>query len=82
MTTINDIKSWLEDGVEIGATHVIIICDGFSDTFYPIHVMPHEDVRALYREYNYHNLQFVEEVYSLSRNTEEQLAERKALYLD
>ena len=38
MTTNTDIGEWFDDGVELGASHMIIVCDTFDHEDYPVYV--------------------------------------------
>ena len=73
-TTKNDLREWFKEGVEKGATHMIVTCDTFSYEDYPVYVMPDEDVHKRYSEHNGPNMQRVMEVYNLSQDMEEQLS--------
>lgn len=73
-TTRDEIREWLERGKAQGATHMIVVCDTYDHEDYPVFVMPGEDAKAKYAEYNGQNMQRVMEVYSYARNLEEQLA--------
>lgn len=81
-TTKDEIRQWLKDGRENDATHVIIVCDTFDHTDYPVSVSRGTQVSDKLKEYNNphnpHNMQRVMEVYNLSMDLEKQLAERCA----
>jgi hypothetical protein len=64
-----DIKGWSAGGKEQGATHMIICWDWFSNEYYPVFVMPGEDVHA--KEANTKDR--VMEVYNLSLDMEKQI---------
>jgi hypothetical protein len=78
-TTKQDIREWLEQGKGSGVTHVIVVCDTYDWTDYPVFVMEGEDVRTRMREYDGANMQKVMEVYNLSMDMETQLDEHRAL---
>ncbi len=73
-TTKAMIRDWLERGKEQKATHLIVVCDTFDHEDYPVFVMPGQNARDLYKEYNGNNMQRVMEVYNLSKPFDEQLA--------
>lgn len=73
-TTRDDIRRWLGTAREQKTTHLIVVCDTFDHEDYPVYVLPGEDVRARYDEYNGKDMQRVMEVYNLSKPLEEQLA--------
>jgi len=81
-TTQEDIRGWLNNGKKMKATHVIVVCDTFDLEDYPVYVMPTDDVREKYAEFNGPNMQKVMEVYSLSKNIENQLNAHRAFCLD
>ena len=74
--TLQDIKGWLKEGQEQGATHVIIACDSWDHTNYPVFVMEGEDPHE--RAAKLGNMQHVDECYALHLDITEQLAERRA----
>lgn len=78
----NEIRSWLEEAKAEGATHVIIVCDTFDHSDYPVNVSADEDVRECAKKYDGKNMQRIMEVYSLSRSIDIQLAEGRAFHYD
>lgn len=72
-TSREEIKSWLERGQKEGATHVIVVCDTFDHEDYPVMVMPGEDAKEKYEEYNGKDMQRVMEVYNLKMDWDDQL---------
>lgn len=92
-TTKDDITGWFKRGIIEGATHMIVVCDTYDWSDYPVFVMPGEDPREKASEYGKNDkhglptlpngqMQKVMEVYSLSKSTEEQLRERLAFNFD
>lgn len=73
MTSKSDIQGWFERGVTKGATHMIVVCDTFDHSDYPVFIAPEEDVRERAKEYDGRNMQRIMEVYDLSRDMDEQL---------
>lgn len=69
----NDIKRWLENGKERGATHVIIARDTWDHDNYPVYVMPGTDVKEKITEYKGKDMQTIDEVYNLSMDIKKQL---------
>ena len=80
--TRNDISGWFDEGVRIGATHMIVVCDTFDYEDYPVYVGNGEDVRKMFRKYNGPNMQKVMEVYKLNAGKEKQLNEHRAFHFD
>lgn len=81
-TTREDIKTWFLKGKEQKATHMIVVCDTYDLEDYPVYVMPGENVHEKHAEYRGKNMQKVMEVYSLRKNIESQLNERRAFHFD
>jgi hypothetical protein len=77
-----DLDRWFEEGRRRGATHVVVVCDTFSREDFPVYVMPDQDVRAVYAEYDGVEMYGVHEVYSLRRDKASQMAERRAFHFD
>jgi hypothetical protein len=73
-----DIKRWLKEGKDIGATHVIIALDTFDHENYPIYVMPGKSVRDEVAFIKVGPSQSVDEVYDLSMSIAGQLDVIKA----
>ena len=77
-TTRDDIRRWLQRGKDEGATHVIVMCDTFDYGDYPVNVMPNQDARETVNERDGKNMAKMVEVYNLSMDWEEQIAEFRA----
>lgn len=82
MTTQDEIRSWLKTGLRDGATHTLIVCDTFDHSDYPVHVLPGQDVREVYKKHHNENMQRVMEVYSHKLDHETQLAEHRAHHFE
>jgi hypothetical protein len=78
-TTKEDISSWIKLGQDQGATHLIVVCDTWDYTDYPVYVMPTEDVHTQYTHYNGPNMQRVMEVYNLQKEIDFQINAHRAL---
>lgn len=77
-TTRQDIKGWIEEAKENGATFVVIVCDTWDYEDYPVEVKPTQDVREVVKHYNGPNMQKVMEVYDLNKDINQQLAMHRA----
>ena len=77
----NQIRQWVERGIEMGATHVIIVVDTFDHEDYPVYVKQNETVQARVYYYQHASMQDVMEVYNLSMDIEKQLNEYRAWHL-
>lgn len=81
-TTQRDIRSWLDNAKEEGATHMIVVCDSFDYEDYPVNVMPEEDVNQKVKEYKGKPMQRIMEVYALHLDINTQLEEHRAYHLE
>ncbi len=78
-TTKALIREWLDGGLARGATHMIIVCDGFSHDDYPVCVMPGEKVAKVVNEYRLKSMQRIVGVCDLTMDIESQLKEQRTL---
>ena len=74
--TKQEIKDWLSQARERGATHMIVMCDTYDWEDYPVFVMPGEDPRK--RQKHPGSMQKVMECYSMALSDDEQLAAFRA----
>jgi len=82
MTTIEKIKQWILEGQKKNATHLIVVCDRFDMSDYPIYVNDNQKVKDVYEEYENKEMSKVMEVYSYNIDIEKQLKERRAFHFD
>ena len=75
MTTMKEINSWIDRGLEQNATHMIVMCDTFSYEDYPVFVMEGQNPRDIAPK---GNMQTPMECYDLRMNIEEQMDEIRA----
>ncbi len=59
------VEEWKTRGKDMGATHIISVCDTFDWDDYPVFVMPGEDAKAKEREYRGKEMARVNEVIKL-----------------
>ena len=78
MPSRQEIEQWFERGARDGATHMIVVCDTFDHSDYPVFVKPPVDVRAKEAECRAGEMQRVMEVYNLSEDKKAQLNELRA----
>lgn len=79
--TRQDIGRWFDEGVAQKATHMIMVCDTFDHTDYPVYVKADESVRT--REKQVGEMLRVMEVYVLDPTRREaQLNERRAFHYE
>lgn len=75
----SEIRAWLNSAKKHKfITHVIIVCDTFDHTDYPVHVTSTADIREVESEYRAKEMQRVMEVYSMAQDIETQLAQDRA----
>lgn len=72
------IREWLERGIQMGATHVIIVCDTWDYEDYPVYVKKDESAQERVYSYQRSSMQQVMEVYNLSMDIDSQLDEYRA----
>jgi hypothetical protein len=81
-TSKEEIRAWLKEGQEEGATHVVVVCDTFSNEDYPVKVKAPEEVQKVVEKYHGPSMQRVMEVYALHLDLEAQLNEFRAFHLE
>ena len=79
MTQMHTINGWLDEGIEKGATHVIVMCDTFSYEDYPVYVMPGQNPRDVMPK---GNMKRPVECYDLRKDIDLQLNEGRANHWD
>ena len=79
--TWQEISSWFDEGAELGATHMIVVCDTFEYDDYPVFVEPGKTARDVAGEYR-GNMQRVMECYDLRMDKDTQMCEYRALHWD
>lgn len=76
------IAGWFDRMIELGATHMLVVCDTYDYEDYPVYVFPTQSVREFMRTYQAKSMQKVMEVYSASHDKQSQLNERRTFRLD
>jgi hypothetical protein len=79
-TSKAELREWFNEGVKMGATHMIVVCDTFDYEDYPVFVPPDLSVRDEVNNSDGNNMQRVMEVYDLSMDREAQIAEVRAFH--
>lgn len=80
MTSKDEISAWLKEGIRDGKTHVIVVCDTYDRSHYPVYVDATEDVHEVANRFNGINTQRIIEVYKLSLSIVDQLDEVRAFH--
>ena len=78
VATKEDIRYWFLDGVCRKATHMIVVCDTYDYSDYPVYVLRSENIKDEIRKRDGVNMQKIMEVYNLSMDMENQLSEFRA----
>jgi len=81
--SLEDIRLWLKyakDDPKI--IHMIVVCDTYDYDDYAVYVYDHQDVHDIERECHNKSMQRVMEVYSMSKDLEEQLAKERSFNYD
>lgn len=81
MTSTDEIRSWLNEGKDQGATHVLVVCDEFDHSDYPVFVLSGEDPREIAKEHS-GEMSRVMECYALHFDFEKQLNEPSAQHYE
>lgn len=75
-----DLSDWFARGVQLGATHMIVVVDTFDYEDYPLFVCPGDDFWSIHDQHNGPNMTKVMEVYDLAADKWEQLNEHRAFH--
>jgi len=76
-TTKDQIEHWVRSAVD-RATHLIVVCDTYDYSDYPIVILPEQDFWKIHDSHHGQNMQRVMEVYDLSLPISPQLDEHRA----
>ena len=79
--TCERISDWFDRGVEIGATHMLVVCDTFNYEDYPIYAHGDENARKEHDAHDTRSMQRVMEVYDLRMSKSDQMNARRAFNL-
>lgn len=63
--TRTDVERWIKTAKEMGATHIISVCDTFYWEDYPVYVMPNEDLDKRKEEFDGVNMQKINEIITI-----------------
>lgn len=80
--TRRDISRWFDNGVEKGATHLIVVCDTYDWEDFPVYVHPGQNAREEATKHMGVNMEKVMEVYSLAMSKDSQMAEHRAFHYE
>lgn len=74
-----DIERWFENGVALGAGYMLVICDTFDHSDYPVYCATEDDARTRMKTPG--EMQRLMECYDLSADKTEQMNQRRAMAL-
>lgn len=82
MISTDGIKKWLEYGIKKGEKYVVIFCDTFDYSYYPVYSKDEEEFREKMKSpaYENKNMQIMSEIYDLTMDIEKQLSEARAFH--
>jgi len=72
-----EIRAWFQQGVSQGANYMVVMCDTFDYTYYPVYYFTTDDVRSCAPG----SMTRLMEIYDLSMDREQQLDEERAMHL-
>lgn len=76
------IAAWFDRGVQQGAAYMLVVCDTFEYEDYPVFAKDEKTAREAYEKYRSgDNMQRLMEVYRLTDDKAEQLAESRCFRL-
>lgn len=77
--TKSDIIRWVDKGIEQNADYMIVVCDTYDDSDYPVYVEgDNEELKRVYRLKRSGNMQRVVEIYDFNDDMEAQLESHRA----
>ena len=79
--TKQDISRWFDTGATNGQSHMIVVYDSFDHENYPVYTITDAQARAKFDEFDGKTMQWVDEVYDLSMDRNEQLNARRVMNL-
>ncbi len=79
--SLETITGWVKQAHARGYRWLIVACDTYDHTNYPLELMDEEDFWQAYEKHSGPNMTQVDEVYDLSMDLDYQLKERRAMHL-
>ena len=76
-TTREEIRKWLNDAKMADASHVIVVCDTYDYSDYPVFVKKTDDIHQKIDVYHGKNMQRIMEIYNLNQDIEQQLNQER-----
>lgn len=78
ITTKDQIHNWLKRGKDLGASHMLVVCDTWDWEDYPVYVMPENNLPEVANRINRTLVERIMECYDLSMNFDKQLNQHRA----
>lgn len=63
--TKQDVDRWIAKGREMGATHIISVCDTFDYSDYPVYIMPGDNLQEEEKRHREASMQRINETIKL-----------------
>lgn len=82
MTSMQEISAWYSEGVDQGASHMIVLHDQYDGGDYPRYVHGAEELKDALDSYETASMVKVMEVYDLQGDKVAQLVERRAWHVE
>lgn len=78
MTTIDDIKRWLQNALDKNASHLIVATDTFDYSDYPIYVSKNENIEMIISNIKKKPMTRIMEIYNMTISLENQINEKRS----
>lgn len=62
VATLQDVNDWKNTAKELGATHIISVCDTFDWDDYPVYIMPDDKLDEKIKYYENASMQKINEI--------------------
>jgi hypothetical protein len=70
--SISTVRGWLSEGIEKGASHVLVVLDQLTLKYFPVFIAPDQDVHEVVAQYDLQK-QELKELYNLKLDLDLQL---------
>jgi hypothetical protein len=72
-TSKEEIRVWFRRGVDMGVTHMLVVCDTFDYEDYPVYVKAGESLSDAEKKYDGSNMQRIMEIYRMDLPESDQI---------
>ena len=80
VATRKRLEEWFDRGVEVGAAFMIVVCDTYDHSDFPVFKHTAEGAWASYESYRARSMYRVMEVYNLREDRDEQTSSRTRVF--